>query len=178
MSRIGKKLIEIPQAVLIDITKEQIKVTGTNGVLEQKLVGSLNFTLSENKLLITRNNNLKETKAYHGLMRALVQNMILGVTRKFSKSLIAEGVGYKFQIKNNILIVNAGYTHVIEVNIPIDLEIKIESLTKITISGINKERVGFLTAQIRNIRLPEPYKGKGILFEGEIIRRKVGKTGK
>ena len=116
--------------------------------------------------------------AYHGLTRALIQNMIIGVNAKFSKILVAEGVGYKFQLDKQRLILNMGYTHPIEFIIPSDLEIKAESPTKIIISGIDKEKVGFLAAKIREIRPPEPYKGKGIMYEGEKILRKAGKSGK
>jgi large subunit ribosomal protein L6 len=138
----------------------------------------LHFNISDDQLFITRINDEKKTREYHGLMRALVQNMVLGVTKKFSKTLIAEGVGYKFQVNQKILVVNAGYTHPIEFPIPEDLEVKQESPTKISILGINKEKVGFLAAKVRDIRPPEPYKGKGLLYDGEIIRRKAGKTGK
>jgi len=178
MSRIGKKLIQIPNEVSLTITEEKILVKGKHGILEQSLLNLLTFTLSENKLFITRMNDEKKTREYHGLMRALVQNMVLGVTQKFSKTIIAEGVGYKFQLDKKILIVNAGYTHPVEFSIPEDLEIKQESPTKISILGINKEKVGFLAAKIRDIRPPEPYKGKGLIYEGEVIRRKAGKTGK
>ena len=178
MSRIGKKIIDIPKEVSITITNEKIIVKGQYGILEQSLLNILNFTLLDNKLSITRINDLKKTREYHGLIRALVQNMVLGVTQKFSKTLIAEGVGYKFQLDNSVLIVNVGFTHPVKFPIPSDLEVKIESPIKISIKGINKEKVGFLAAKIRSIKPPEPYKGKGILYEGEIVRRKAGKTGK
>ena len=178
MSRIGKKLIQIPKDVSLTITEEKILVKGKHGILEQSLLNLLTFTLSEDKLFITRLNDEKKTREYHGLMRALVQNMVLGVTQKFSKTITAEGVGYKFQVDKKTLIVNAGYTHPVEFAIPEDLEIKQESATKISILGINKEKVGFLAAKIRDIRPPEPYKGKGLIYEGEVIRRKAGKTGK
>jgi len=178
MSRIGKKIIDIPKEVSITITNEKIIVKGQYGILEQSLLNILNFTLLDNKLSITRINDLKKTREYHGLIRALVQNMVLGVTQKFSKTLIAEGVGYKFQLDKKILIVNVGYTHPIQFQIPEDLEIKLESPIRISILGINKEKVGFLAAKIRDTRPPEPYKGKGLLYDGEIIRRKAGKTGK
>ena len=133
---------------------------------------------NENKLNIIKLNDTKESRAYHGLTRALIQNMIIGVNTKFSKILVAEGVGYKFQLDKQRLILNMGYTHPIEFIIPSDLEIKAESPTKIIISGIDKEKVGFLAAKIREIRPPEPYKGKGIMYEGEKILRKAGKSGK
>lgn len=178
MSRIGKKVIDIPKEVSITVTPEKVTVKGKYGMLEQHLLNLLKFDILDNKLSITRLNDTKQTRAYHGLIRALVQNMVTGVTQKFSKTLIAEGVGYKFQINQNVLIVSVGYTHPIEFPIPSDLEIKPESPIKISISGINKEKVGFLAAQIRDTRPPEPYKGKGILYAGEVVRRKAGKTGK
>jgi large subunit ribosomal protein L6 len=178
MSRIGKKLIQIPKDVSLTITEDKILVKGKFGSLEQSLLNLLHFNISDDQLFITRINDEKKTREYHGLMRALVQNMVLGVTKKFSKTLIAEGVGYKFQVNQKILVVNAGYTHPIEFPIPEDLEVKQESPTKISILGINKEKVGFLAAKVRDIRPPEPYKGKGLLYDGEIIRRKAGKTGK
>jgi large subunit ribosomal protein L6 len=178
MSRIGKKPIEIPKAVSIFIGDEIISVTGKYGILEKKILNSVNLKLLEDKLFISRTIETKKAREYHGLIRALIQNMVLGVSQKFSKSLIAEGVGYKFQLEKEVLIANVGYTHSISFNIPQDLEIKLESPTKIIISGMDKEKVGFMAANIRNIRPPEPYKGKGILYQGEIIRRKVGKTGK
>jgi len=178
MSRIGKKIIDIPKEVSITITTEKISVKGKHGILEQSLLDLLKFELLDNKLSITRINDAKKTREYHGLIRALVQNMVLGVTQKFSKTLIAEGVGYKFQLDKKILIVNVGYTHPIQFDIPDDLEIKLESPIRMSIFGINKEKVGFLAAKIRDTRPPEPYKGKGLLYDGEIIRRKAGKTGK
>jgi large subunit ribosomal protein L6 len=178
MSRIGKKLIDIPQDVSLTITENKILVKGKYGTIEQSLLNLLEFKLEENKLSITRTNDEKKTREYHGLIRALVQNMVIGVTKKFSKTLIAVGVGYKFQVDKKTLIVNVGYTHPIEFPIPDDLEIKQESPIKINILGISKEKVGFLAAKIRDTRPPEPYKGKGLLYDGEIIRRKAGKTGK
>jgi large subunit ribosomal protein L6 len=178
MSRIGKKVIDIPTDVLITLSTDKIIVKGKYGNLEQSILNLLNFDLSNNKLSISRINDEKKTREYHGLIRALVQNMVIGVTKKFSKTLIAEGVGYKFQLEKNQLIVNVGYTHPIKFQIPTEIEIKLESPTKISIMGINKEQVGFLAAKIRDTRPPEPYKGKGLLYDGEIIRRKAGKTGK
>jgi large subunit ribosomal protein L6 len=111
-------------------------------------------------------------------MRALVQNMVTGVSEQFTKTLIAEGVGYKFQIDKNNLVINAGYSHPVEFPIPSDLTLKTESPTKLLITGIDKEKVGFLASKIHDVRPPEPYKGKGLLYQGEKIRRKAGKTGK
>jgi large subunit ribosomal protein L6 len=178
MSRIGKKAIEIPKEVSVQLENEKIVVKGKHGSLERPVLEVLTFELSEQKLVITRKEETKKAREYHGLMRALVQNMVSGVSEKFSKTLIAEGVGYKFQIEKANLIVNVGFTHPVEFSIPSDLAIKLESPTKISISGIDKEKVGFLAAKIRDTRPPEPYKGKGILYDGEKIIRKAGKTGK
>jgi large subunit ribosomal protein L6 len=178
MSRIGKKAIEVPKDVLITLNQDKVIVKGKHGTLERMFGKNLNVKLEENKLVLTRNDETKKTREYHGLMRALIQNMVTGVAEKFSKTLIAEGVGYKFQVDKTNLVVNVGYTHPIEFPISKELLVKLETPTKITISGIDKEQVGFLAAQIRDTRPPEPYKGKGILYDGEKIRRKAGKTGK
>jgi len=178
MSRIGKKAIEIPKDVSIQIQEEKIIVKGKNGTLEKPINSILQLLVEDNKLILKRANDTKAAKEYHGLMRALVQNMVNGVNLKFSKNLVAEGVGYKFLIEKTNLIVNVGFSHPVQFSIPNDLAIKAESPTKISISGIDKERVGFFASQVRSIRPPEPYKGKGILYEGEKILRKAGKTGK
>ena len=178
MSRIGKKAIDVPKDVSIKMENSTITVKGKNGTLERTILDILNVNQEENKLVITRKEDSKKSREYHGLMRALLQNMVTGVTEKFSKTLIAEGVGYKFQIDKNKLVVNAGFTHPVEFLIPSDLAIKIESPTRISISGIDKEKVGFLASKIHDTRPPEPYKGKGILYDGEKIIRKAGKTGK
>jgi large subunit ribosomal protein L6 len=178
MSRIGKKPIEIPKDVLVEIEKEKIVVKGKYGSLERVILDILKFEIENKKLIITRNDESKKSREYHGLVRALIQNMIQGVDEKFSKTLTAEGVGYKFQLNGQILNITVGYSHPIEFLIPPELSIKQESPTKISILGIDKEKVGFLAAKIRDIKPPEPYKGKGILYDGEKILRKAGKTGK
>lgn len=178
MSRIGKKAIEIPKDVVVKLEQQNITVKGKFGLLTKSYSDILQIILNENKIIITRNNEEKKSKSYHGLIRALVQNMINGVNEKFQKTLIAEGIGFKFQIEKEVLILNMGFTHPVRIEIPKDLAIKLESATKIVISGIDKEKVGFLSAKIRDIKPPEPYKGKGIMYEGEKIIRKAGKTGK
>lgn len=149
-----------------------------HGILERDYSNVLNVEINEDKLAITRQDDTKKVKSYHGLIRALVQNMITGVNEKFMKTLIAEGVGYKFQVDKTNLILSVGFSHPVEFGIPIDISVKLESPTRILISGIDKEKVGFLASKIRDIRPPEPYKGKGILYDGEKIVRKAGKTGK
>jgi large subunit ribosomal protein L6 len=178
MSRIGKKLIEIPKDVIVTLNQENIIVKGKNGTLERKVSKELEILIENNQIKISKIEDTKKSRELHGLIRALLQNMVIGVDKKFSKTLIAEGVGYKFQVEKNKLILNVGFTHPVEFVIPPDLTIKLESPTRILISGIDKEKVGFLAAKVRDIRPPEPYKGKGILYEGEKIIRKAGKTGK
>lgn len=178
MSRVGKKAIDIPKDVSITINQDKITVKGKNGTLERTLVDLLNYEIKETKIVITRQNETKNCRSLHGLMRALIQNMVTGVDEKFTKTLVAEGVGYKFQVEKAKIILSVGFSHPVEFPIPSDLAIKAESPTKISISGIDKEKVGFLAAKIRDMRPPEPYKGKGILYDGEKVLRKAGKTGK
>jgi len=178
MSRIGKKPIDIPKDVSVTLEKNLIKVKGKHGALERSVLDTLQLEIKEQQLIITRADDSKKSREYHGLIRALVQNMVSGVHDKFSKTIVAEGVGYKFQVDKTKLILNVGFTHPVEFPIPPSLTIKLESATKIVISGINKEEVGFLASQVHDTRPPEPYKGKGLLYEGEKIIRKAGKTGK
>lgn len=178
MSRIGKKAIEIPKEVSITLENEKIIVKGKHGTLERSISNTLNFELNDKQLVITRKDDTKKSREYHGLIRALIQNMVNGVDQKFSKTLIAEGVGYKFQMDKMKLILNVGFSHPVEFEIPANLSVKLESPTKISILGIDKEQVGFLAAKVRGMKPPEPYKGKGILYDGEKILRKAGKTGK
>lgn len=178
MSRIGKKRIEIPNGVTVTLEDKKISVKGKHGSLERTLLDGITVSNENNILSVARNNDSKQLKSFHGLTRALINNMVIGVNQRFTKILIAEGVGYRFQLNKNNLILNMGYSHPIEFIIPNDLEITLESPTKILISGIEKERVGFLASKVREVRPPEPYKGKGIRYHDEIILRKAGKTGK
>jgi len=178
MSRIGKKAIDIPNDVSVKLEKEKVIVKGKYGTLERDILSYANLEVVGQKLLITRIDDSKKSREYHGLIRALIQNMVSGVDQTFSKTLQAEGVGYKFQIDKTTLVLNVGFTHPVEFLIPSDLTVKLESPTRLVISGVDKEKVGFLAAKVRDMRPPEPYKGKGILYAGEIIRRKAGKTGK
>ena len=178
MSRVGKKVIEIPKDVSVVITDTKINVKGKHGSLEREIKDLVTLSLEDNQLFVKRINDEKKTRSYHGLMRALIQNMVTGVDQLFTKTLIAEGVGYKFQAEKTKLIINVGFTHPVEFQIPNDITVKQEGPTKIHISGIDREKVGLLASKIRDMRPPEPYKGKGILYDGEKIIRKAGKTGK
>jgi large subunit ribosomal protein L6 len=178
MSRIGKKAIDLPKDVTVTLKDDKVVVKGKHGSLERNVLNILDIELESNKLVLKRQNDSKQSREYHGLMRALIQNMVSGVTTPYTKTLVAEGVGYKFQVEKATLVLSVGFTHPVKFDIPSDLTIKVESNTKISITGIDKEKVGFFAAEVRSIRPPEPYKGKGILYEGEKIIRKAGKTGK
>jgi large subunit ribosomal protein L6 len=178
MSRIGKKAILLPKNVNIALEHNKIIIKGKHGTLERNYSDLISIEIENEKIILVRKNDEKATRAYHGLMRALIQNMVTGVDQKFSKVLIAEGVGYKFQIDKTNLILNVGFTHPVEFVIPVDISVKVEGATKLELTGIDCEKVGFFAAKIRDMRPPEPYKGKGILYQGEKIIRKAGKTGK
>ena len=178
MSRVGKKVIKIPKDVSVVITDKTVNVKGKHGSLEREFNDLITLNIEDNELFVKRINDQKKTRSYHGLMRALIQNMVTGVDQLFTKTLIAEGVGYKFQADKTKLVINVGFTHPVEFQIPTDITVKQESPTKIHISGIDREKVGSLASKIRDMRPPEPYKGKGILYDGEKIIRKAGKTGK
>jgi large subunit ribosomal protein L6 len=178
MSRVGKKVIKIPKDVSVVITDKTVNVKGKHGSLEREFNDLITLNIEDNELFVKRINDQKKTRSYHGLMRALIQNMVTGVDQLFTKTLIAEGVGYKFQADKAKLVINVGFTHPVEFQIPTDITVKQEGPTKIHISGIDREKVGSLASKIRDMRPPEPYKGKGILYDGEKIIRKAGKTGK
>jgi large subunit ribosomal protein L6 len=178
MSRIGKKAITLPKNVTITFENNKVTIKGKHGTLERHFSDLISITVENEKVILTRKNEEKATRAYHGLMRALIQNMVTGVDEKFSKVLIAEGVGYKFQVDKTNLNVNVGFTHPVQFTIPSDISVKIEGSTKLELTGIDCEKIGFFAAKIRETRPPEPYKGKGILYQGEKIIRKAGKTGK
>ena len=178
MSRIGKKIITIPSDVSVSLEAGKIIARGKHGILERSFTDLISIELEEKVLQVKNMFETKQSRAYHGLMRALIQNMITGVSETFTKVLIAEGIGYKFQVDQKKLVLNMGYSHPIEFPIPDDLKIQTESPTRLKISGIDKERVGFFASKVREVRPPEPYKGKGILYEGETIVRKAGKSGK
>ncbi len=178
MSRIGKKEIKIPEGVTLTLLDNYVSVEGKNGALEQTFLKLVSLKKKGDELFVLRADDTKESKEYHGLVRVLIQNMIIGVDSLFKKTLVMEGVGYKFQLDESFIIINAGFTHQIKLNIFPDIKLKLESPLRLTVLGISKEKVGLFASKIRNIRPPEPYKGKGILYEGELIRRKPGKTGK
>lgn len=178
MSRIGKKEISIPSDTKITIKESDITIQGKKGEISYKLPHLLQAEQLGDKITIKKKYTNKEAQALHGLSRSIINNMIIGVSKGFEKKLVIQGVGYRSQMNGKALIVNVGYSHPVEINPPSDINIKVENNTNITISGISKEKVGQTAATIRSIRPPEPYKGKGIRYENEIVRRKVGKAGK
>jgi len=177
MSRIGKTPVKVPKGVNITFQNEVMTVEGPKGKLTQKYHPIINFENRGDEVIVSRTNEEKQTKAFHGLYRNLLNNMVTGVSTGFSRSLIITGVGYRAEIQGNFLILSLGYSSDIYVGIPEGLSVTVDSNTKVTVSGIDKQRVGELASQIRKLRLPEPYKGKGIRYENEKIRRKVGKSG-
>lgn len=176
MSRIGKKPIQIPKNVQVSFDGNLLKAKGPKGELKIEIPKEIEFKLENNEITFSRPNDLKHVRALHGLTRALAFNVIEGVTNGFKKVLQIEGVGYKVEMKGNNLMLAIGYSHPILVIPPKDIEIKSPAPNQIHIHGIDKQRVGQLAARIRELRPPEPYKGKGIRYEGEYIRRKAGKS--
>ncbi|MDD2585974.1 MAG: 50S ribosomal protein L6 [Syntrophomonadaceae bacterium] len=177
MSRIGKKPISLPNAVEVTVDGNLITVKGPKGVLTQALPEGIGVQVEDNQIQVTRPNDSKTVCAYHGLSRALVANMVEGVTNGFEKKLELIGVGYRAQMQGKKLVISIGFSHPVEVDAPEGIEFEVPAATKITIKGIDKQLVGNTAAHIRAIRKPEPYKGKGIKYDNEVIRRKAGKSG-
>ncbi|PLT35322.1 50S ribosomal protein L6 [Bacillus sp. V5-8f] len=178
MSRIGKKPIEIPAGVTVTVDQSNVTVKGPKGELTRSFNPDITISVEENVLTVARPSDAKEHRALHGTTRAVISNMVEGVSKGFEKSLELIGVGYRAQKQGAKLVLNVGYSHPVEIEPETGLEIEVPSNTKIIVRGTNKERVGALAANIRDVRPPEPYKGKGIRYEGEYVRRKEGKTGK
>lgn len=178
MSRIGKKPIEIPNGVTVTMNGNTVTVKGPKGELSRDFNPDMEFKLEENTLTVSRPSDSKEHRALHGTTRSLVSNMVEGVSKGFEKTLELIGVGYRAQKQGKKLVLNVGYSHPVEFEPEEGLEVEVPANTKIIVKGINKEHVGALAADIRSVRPPEPYKGKGIRYEGEYVRRKEGKTGK
>ena len=175
MSRIGNRKIVIPEGVSVKEENKHVVVTGKLGELSLDLPSVIDMKIEGNEITLTRKNELKTSKALHGTANANITNMIKGVTEGYTKSLEIIGVGYRFNLKGNDLVINAGYSHPVEVAIPTGLKVEVISNTEISVSGISKEAVGEFAANIRKVRQPEPYKGKGIRYKDEYIRRKEGK---
>jgi large subunit ribosomal protein L6 len=177
MSRIGKMPVPVPDGVTVAIDGSVISVKGPKGELSRTFPEGISFTLEDNKVVATRAGDEARQKALHGLSRALVANMVEGVTRGYSKQLEITGVGYKAEPRPYGLLFSLGYSHTIEFRAPKGITLKATQPTQVTIEGADKEVVGQVAAEIRSLRKPEPYKGKGIKYVGEKIRRKAGKAG-
>ena len=179
MSRIGKLPIEIPAGVDVTIAENNVvTVKGPLGTLSENLPGEMEIAIEDNHVVVRRPNDLKKMKSLHGLTRTLIANMVTGVTKGYEKVLEINGVGYRAQKQGKKLVLSLGYSHPVEMEDPEGLESVLDGQNKITIKGISKQKVGQYAAEIRDKRRPEPYKGKGIKYADEHIRRKVGKTGK
>lgn len=178
MSRIGKKPIEIPSGVTIENKDNVVTVKGPKGELTRSFNTDIVIKVEDNMVVVERPTDNKVHRALHGTTRSLLNNMIEGVTNGYVKNLELVGVGYRASKSGNKLVLNVGYSHPVEITPESGIEIEVPSNTKVSVKGIDKERVGAIAADIRSVRLPEPYKGKGIRYEGEHVRRKEGKTGK
>ncbi len=180
MSRIGKSPVNIPENVTVELNNNNVIVKGPQGELQQEFEKIVSINKEENKIVVKPvdiKKNKKFVNSYWGLTTKLIRNMIDGVTNGFEKKLIIEGVGYKAQAQGNKLVLTVGYSHSVEMIIPSDLKVEVKDNTNITVKGIDKYKVGQYAALIRSKRKPEPYKGKGIKYFDERIKRKVGKTG-
>ena len=176
MSRIGKVPVKIPSGVKVSFADEVMTVEGPKGKLTQKYHPIIKFENKGSEIVVSRPNEEKQTKAFHGLYRNLLNNMVTGVSSGFSRTLVVTGVGYKAEVQGKLLVMSLGFSSEIYVGIPEGLAVATEG-GRIVVSGIDKQRVGELASQIRKLRAPEPYKGKGIRYDNEKIRRKVGKSG-
>jgi len=176
VSRIGRKPVPIPKGVKVEVKNGAVKVAGGKGELSIPIHPDVTVEVKETEVLVARHSDIKEHRSLHGLFRALIANMIKGVTDGFSRRLELVGVGYRAEMKGKVLQLALGYSHPIVFRAPDGIKIEAPTQTNITISGIDKQLVGLVAAKIRSLRPPEPYKGKGIKYEGEYIRRKAGKT--
>ncbi|MBR6948611.1 MAG: 50S ribosomal protein L6 [Bacilli bacterium] len=173
MSRIGNRIITIPEGVTVEVNDNVVTVKGPKGTLEQPMLKDITIKIEGTEVTLERKN--ENAKAMHGTMNSIINNMIIGVTKGYEKGLEIVGVGYRFNVQGSKLTINAGYSHPVVINVPQGLTVESVSNTEITVKGIDKVLVGEFAANIRKVRLPEPYKGKGIRYKDEHIRRKEGK---
>ncbi|KYH28826.1 MULTISPECIES: 50S ribosomal protein L6 [Clostridium] len=179
MSRVGRLPIDIPNGVSVTVTPDNVvTVKGPKGELTKAMHKDMSIAVEDNKVVVTRPSDMAQHRALHGLTRALIKNMVVGVSEGYQKTLELVGVGYRAQLKGKDLILNLGYSHPVEIQAVKGVEYSVPEPTKVVVSGIDKELVGSVAANIRVWRKPEPYKGKGIKYADEVIRRKEGKTGK
>jgi large subunit ribosomal protein L6 len=176
MSRIGKKPVSIDKDIKVIKNNNEVERTGPKGKLSFTIKEGISVDINDNEVVFTRANDNKNNRALHGLYRALLQNMVTGVKEGFSKRLDLVGIGYKAELRGTTLLMQLGYSHPIIFNAPADVKLEVPAPTQIIISGIDKQLVGQVAAKIRSFREPEPYKGKGIKYSDEVVRRKAGKT--
>ena len=177
MSRIGKQPIPVPAGVKIDIKDSQIAVTGAKGTLKRDIIQDIEVLVQDSEIVVNNRIESPKVNAFRGLYRSLINNMVVGVTDGFKKVLIIEGVGYKANVKGTTLTLNVGFSNPVDYSLPKGIQASVDGNTKIILESIDKELLGLVASQVRQIRKPEPYKGKGIRYEGEHIVRKVGKAG-
>lgn len=178
MSRIGKQPVPIPAGVEVSVAGTEVVVKGPKGQLSQPLLPGVRIDVDNGHVVVQRESEAKQHRAMHGLARSLVANMVEGVTKGYQKNLELKGVGYRAQMQGKNLVLSVGYSHPVEIAPPEGIEIEVPQPTKIVVKGIDKQAVGQVAADIRAVRPPEPYLGKGIMYEGERIRRKAGKSGR
>jgi len=176
MSRIGNKPVSLPKGVEVQVAGGELKVKGPKGQLTQQIVDGISFEVDEGRVQVNRSGDSKQFRANHGLMRALLNNMVTGVSAGFTKNLEIIGVGYKAEIKGNKAVFSLGFSHPIEFPFPEGVKVTVDKNTKVSVSGISKEAVGQAASEIRGFRPPDAYKGKGVRYEGEYVRIKAGKT--
>jgi len=177
MSRIGRLPVPLIDGAKVEILGRTVTVKGPKGSLAQELPGGINAELADGKILVKRRDDSKPQRALHGLIRALLNNAVVGVTKGFSKDLEIQGVGYRAQLAGTTVSFTLGYTHAIEFPIPKGIQIAVDKQTKLTVTGIDRQQVGQVAAKIRSLRPPDVYKGKGVRYANEVVRKKAGKTG-
>ena len=178
MSRIGKLPVQIPSGVTVTIANERVQVKGPKGALEHFLPEHVNIKVDDGKLVVDRTSDMKQARANHGLARAVIRNMVEGVTKGFERKLEIVGVGFRAEVKGKTLVLNIGYSHPVEFAIPQGVTVAVDKAGVVTLSGIDKKQIGQAAADIRSFRKPDAYKGKGVRHQGEYIRLKAGKSAK
>jgi large subunit ribosomal protein L6 len=177
MSRVGRKPIVVPKDVKVQVTETRLSIQGPKGTLTTPVPAGIRFVVEAGQLVCSRSNDERQQRAQHGLARALAQNAVKGVTEGFSKELDIVGVGYRAQVDGSKLICALGFSHPVEYPIPEGIKIAVEKQTRVTVSGIDRQKVGQVAAEIRKLRKPDPYKQKGVRYVGEVLKKKAGKAG-
>jgi len=177
MSRIGIRPVLVPQGVKVNITPTQVNVEGPKGKLSQSYDPLVEIAVKDNAVHVARKNDSKQARSFHGLYRKLISNMVVGVSEGFKKTLVINGVGYRAEVKGKQVIFALGYSHAVVFDIPAGIDIVIDKQTHITVTGVDRQLVGQVAANIRRLRKPDPYKQKGVRYTGEVLKKKAGKTG-